>query len=249
MESVATKVVIITGGTKGIGASTARALVKHGAYVVLNYGRDRDQADKFVAELGGSDYAFAVQADAGSVEGVEKVVQETVQKHGRIDALILNAGIMPMRTVAETTESDFDKIFALNVKGPYFLVQKALPYMKPGSKVVFVSTSVIHASSLSPPYSLYASTKGAIEQMTHCFAKDLGSQGINVNAVGPGPTHTELFLRGKSPETIRSIGGLSPFGKIGEPAELADVFAFLVSDASRWISGQVILVNGGFSFQ
>jgi 3-oxoacyl-[acyl-carrier protein] reductase len=222
--------------------------MSQGASVVLNYGRDRDQANQFVIELGGSDRVFAVQADAGSVAGVEKLVQETVQRHGRIDAVILNAGIMPMRAVEDTTELDFDKIFALNVKGPYFLVQKALPYMKPGSRVIFVSTSVIHASSLAPPYTLYSSTKGAIEHMTHAFAKDLGRKGINVNAVGPGPTRTELFLEGKSEEVVKSIERLSPFDRIGEPRDLADVFAFLVSDASRWISGQVILVNGGFAF-
>ena len=222
--------------------------MKAGARVALNYSRDSSQAKRFVSELGPS-HAIAIQADAGSIVGAEKMVQEAVQEYGRIDVLILNAGIMPMKTVETTSEEDFDKIFALNVKGPYFLVQKALPHMKAGSRVIFVSTSVIHASQLSPPYTLYASTKGAIEQMTHAFAKDLGTKGITVNAVAPGPTGTELFMRGKSPELIKSIEGFSPFGKLGEPAELADVFVFLASEASRWISGQVILVNGAFSFQ
>jgi 3-oxoacyl-[acyl-carrier protein] reductase len=216
--------------------------------VAVNYGRDSAQADKFVSELG-PENAFAIQADAGSVAGAEKMVKETVNKYGRIDVLILNAGVMPMKTVETTTEEDFDKIFALNVKGPYFLVQKALAHMAPGSRVIFVSTSVIHASHVSPPYTLYATTKGAIEQMTHTFAKDLGAKGITVNAIAPGPTGTELFLKGKSQELIKSIAGFSPFGKLGEPAELADVFVFLASNASRWISGQVILVNGAFAFQ
>lgn len=214
----------------------------------MNYGRDAAQAEKFASELG-ADHAFTVQADAGSIAGVDKMVQETVKRFGRIDVLILNAGVLPMKTVENTTEEDFDKTFALNVKGPYFLVQKALPYMKQGSRVIFVSSSVIHASHLSPPYSLYGSTKGAIEHMTHAFAKDLASKGITVNAVAPGPTGTELFLRGKSQELIQSISAFSPFHKLGEPDELADVFVFLASEASRWISGQVILVNGGFAFQ
>jgi 3-oxoacyl-[acyl-carrier protein] reductase len=213
----------------------------------LNHSSDVTQAEKFVAELG-ADHAFAVQADAGSIAGAEKMVQETVQKYGRIDVLILNAGVMPMKTVEATTEEDFDRTFALNVKGPYFLVQKALPHMAPGSRVIFVSTSVIHASQVSPPYTLYAATKGSIEQMTHTFAKDLGSKGITVNAVAPGPTSTELFLKGKSPELIKAISGFSPFDKLGEPAEIADVFVFLASEASRWISGQVIPVNGAFAF-
>lgn len=176
-------------------------------------------------------------------------MKETVGKYGRIDVLILNAGVLPMKTVEATTEEDFDKAFALNVKGPYFLVQKALPYMGTGSRIIFVSTSVIHASHLSPPYSLYASTKGAIEEMTHSFAKDLASKGITVNAVAPGPTATELFLKGKSEQMIQSVANFSPFGKLGEPAEIADVMVFLASQASRWISGQVILINGAFAFQ
>lgn len=237
----------ITGGTKGIGASTATAAVRAGAKVALNYGRDTAQAEKFVSELG-SEHAFAVQADAGSISGAETMVKETVQKFGRIDVLILNAGVMPMKTVETTSEEDFDNIFALNVKGPYFLVQKALPYMKSGSRIIFVSTSVIHASQVSPPYTLYASTKGAIEQMTHTFAKDLASKGIAVNAVAPGPTGTELFLKGKSEQLIKTISGFSPFGKLGDPDEIADVFIFLASSASRWVSGQVIPVNGGFAF-
>ncbi|EMC99035.1 hypothetical protein BAUCODRAFT_146021 [Baudoinia panamericana UAMH 10762] len=248
MSSLADKVVLITGGSKGIGAATATAFVNAGARVAVNYGRDTTQAEKFVNELGPK-HAFAVQADAGSIAGAEKMVKETVEKYGTIDVLILNAGVLPMKTVETTSEQDFDSTFALNVKGPYFLVQKALPHLKPGSRIIFVSTSVMHASTLSPPYTLYASTKGAIEQMTHAMAKDLASKGINVNAVAPGPTATELLLKGKSEQMINTIAGFSPFHKLGEPAELADVFVFLASEGSRWISGQVILVNGAFSFQ
>lgn len=215
--------------------------------MALNYGSDQKQAEKVVQQLG-PEVAFAVQADAGSVAGAETMVQKTVERYGRIDVLILNAGILPMKTVETTSEKDFDMTFALNVKGPYFLVQKALKHMQAGSRIIFVSTSVMHASQLSPPYTLYASTKGAIEQMTHAIAKDLGPRGITVNAVAPGPTGTELFLKGKSDELISSIAKFSPFGKIGEPEEIADVFVFLASNASRWVSGQVIMVNGAFAF-
>jgi 3-oxoacyl-[acyl-carrier protein] reductase len=156
---------------------------------------------------------------------------------------------MPMKTVETTTEEDFQKTFDLNVKGPFFLVQKALPHIPSGGRIIFVSTSVIHASTLSPPYTLYAGTKGAIEHMTHAMSKDLASKGITVNAVAPGPVGTELFFKGKSKELISTIANNSPFRRIGEPDELADVYVFLASDASRWVSGQVICVNGAFSFQ
>lgn len=223
--------------------------MKLGARVVLNYSGDKASADATVEALGGSAHAIAVQANAGTLEGIDTMIAATVSAFGKIDVLICNAATMPMKTVETTTEADFDSIFALNVKGPYFLVQKALPHMTAGGRVIFVSTSVIHASQLSPPYTLYGATKGAIEQMTHSFAKTLGARGITVNAVAPGPTGTELFLKGKSPELIDSIAKFSPFGRIGEPDEVADVFIFLASEASRWVSGQVILVNGGFSFQ
>ena len=240
-------VLLITGGTKGIGASIAAAAVREGAKVAVNYGADSASAEKLVSQLG-QDKAFAVQADAGTVAGAEKMVQETVNKYGTIDTLILNAGIMAMKTVANTTEADFDKSFNLNVKGPWFTVQKALPYLKSGSRVILVSTSVIHSSTLQPPYALYGSTKGAIEHMTHAFAKDLGTKGINVNCVAPGPTGTELFYNGKTEQQIQMISNFSPFGRLGEPKDVAEVFIFLASAAGNWVSGQVIPVNGAFSW-
>ena len=214
----------------------------------MNYGSDKKSADSLISELG-SDKAIAIQADAGSLSGVEKMVKETVDKFGGIDVLFLNAGTMPMKTVESTSEVDFDKIFALNVKGPWFLVQKALPHMKQGSKVIFVSTSVVHASHLSAPYSLYATTKGAVESMTHSFAKDLGEKGINVNCIAPGPVGTDLFYHGKTKEMIQFCENFSPYKRLGKPEDIADVFMFLASDASAWVSGQVIMVNGGFAFQ
>ena len=193
------KVAIITGGSKGIGASTATALVKLGAKVVINYGHDSAAAESLVSRLGGADHAIAVQADAGSITGVETLVKCAVDKFGKIDILIPNAGILPMKTVEATTEADFDRAFNLNVKGPYFLVQKALPYMARGSRIVLLSTTQCHASTVTPPYTLYCATKGAIEQMVRTMSKDLqASKGISVNAVAPGPTGTDLFMEGKS---------------------------------------------------
>lgn len=123
------KVAVVTGGSKGIGAATATALVTLGAKVVINYGRDSATAEKLVKTLG-EDKAYAVQADAGTVSGIEQLVQATVEKYGKIDILIPNAGILALKDIESTTEADFDRSFALNVKGPYFLVQKALPHIR-----------------------------------------------------------------------------------------------------------------------
>lgn len=243
---LAGKVALITGSSKGIGACTAIALSKLGAKVVINYSSDSSAADKLVAQIG-AENAYAVKADAGSVSGVESLVQSTVEKYGKIDILIPNAGILPMRDVENTTEADFDRAFNVNVKGPFFLVQKAIPHMAPGSRVVLISTTQNHASTVTGPYTLYCATKGAIEQLTRLLSKDLlaKKKGISVNAVAPGPTGTELFYEGKSEQLLKMIAGLNPNARIGTPEEVADAIVFLCGDGARWMSGQTIRVNGG----
>jgi 3-oxoacyl-[acyl-carrier protein] reductase len=216
-----------------------------GASVVINYGRDEQAAIAAVDILGGYSKAHAVQADAGSVTGVEKIVKDTVDKFGRLDIVVANAGVLPMSGVASTTESDFDQTFALNVKGPYFLVQKAIPHMSSGSSIVLVSSSQCHASTVTGPYTLYCATKGAIEQMVRTMSKDLSPKGINVNAVAPGPTGTDLFFKGKTQEMIDRLASMNPKNRIGTPEEIANAVVFLALPASIWVSGQVMLVNGG----
>lgn len=184
-----------------------------------------------------------MQADAGSVAGVEDLVSKTVGKWGKIDILVPNAGVLPMKDLQSTTEADFDKCLSLNVKGPYFLAQKALPYMAAGSRIVMLSTTLCAASTVTPNYMLYLTSKGAIEQMTRVMAKELGPKQIAVNAVAPGPTATELFMKGKPENVIKTIAGFSPQNRLGQPDEIAEAISYL--STTSWISGQVIRVNGG----
>lgn len=237
------KVVLITGGTKGIGRAIALHLASAGAKLVLNYHTDAAAADLLVSEIGPS-HAISVRADAASLPDLDRLVAAAVSRFGRIDILIPNAGTMPMRTVENTTEEDFDRAFDLNVKGPYFLVQKALPYMHRGGRIVLVSSGLARASGVPPAYLLYNATKGSIEQMTRVLAKGLGGRGIVVNAVAPGPTATELFMEGKSEGLVDAIRGWSPFGRIGEPGEVARVVGFLAGGDSGWLAGQIVGVNG-----
>ncbi|KAL8783315.1 MAG: hypothetical protein Q9195_009423 [Heterodermia aff. obscurata] len=244
--ALAGKVALITGASKGIGKATAVRLAKDGAAVVINYSSDKLAADEAV-KLIGKDKAAAIQADASKVADIELLVQQTVKIFGKIDILIPCAGMLPMSPLEATTEELFDKIFALNVKGPYFLAQKASPHMPEGSHIVLISTTLTAASTVMPPYLPYLATKGAIEQMVRVMSKDLGRKGICVNAVSPGPTGTELFLKNQNEQTLKMLSSMNPRGRIGEPQEIADSIAFLCSSDSRWVMGQNLRVNGGMA--
>jgi 3-oxoacyl-[acyl-carrier protein] reductase len=174
------KTALITGASKGIGASTALLLSSLGAKVVINYSSSPDAANTLVRTIGSS-HALAIRANASSLPDLDRLIAETTAwSGGKIDILIPNAAVSDMRDVAQTSEEDFDRTYALNVKGPYFLVQKALPHMSAGGRVVLLSTSLCASSTITPNYLLYASSKGAVEQMTRILAKDLGARGINV---------------------------------------------------------------------
>lgn len=170
-----------------------------------------------------------------------------MKRFGKIDILIPCAGLLPMKDLEHTTEDDFDKVMALNVKGPYFLAQKAAPHMPQGSHIVLLSTNQCTASTVTPAYLLYNTTKGAIEQMTRVMAKDLAAKGICVNAVAPGPTATDLFLKGKTEQMVKTIASLSPMNRIGKPEEIAEAIVWLSSGKSNWISGQILKANGAMA--
>ncbi|KAK2039453.1 short chain dehydrogenase [Colletotrichum somersetense] len=242
--SLQDKVVLVTGGSKGIGRAIAVGAAAQGAKVVINYSSDSSAADEVVKTIG-SDRAIAVRADNSKTSELQRLVDATVDCFGRIDILVPNAAIMHMRTVENTSEEDFDAMFNTNVKGPYFLVQKSLPHMPEGGRIIFLSSTVLATSNMPPPYLLYASTKGSIEQMAKFMAKDLASKGINVNAIAPGPIGTELFYKGKTDEMIQRAHASSPFNRMGTPEEVASVVLFLSGKESSWITGQTIRVNGG----
>ncbi|KAF4990771.1 hypothetical protein FDECE_14246 [Fusarium decemcellulare] len=242
--SLTGKVVLVTGGSKGIGKAVVERVAAEGANVVINYASDSAAANEVVEKIG-SDKALAVQADVSSVSEIEKLIKAAVDRFGRIDVLMPNAAAAPMNDLESTTEEMFDRSYNMNVKGPYFLVQKAVPHMPRDGRVILVSSGVLHQSQVAPRYLLYASTKGSIEQMTRILAKDLGANhGITVNAIAPGPTATELFFKGKTQELVDSIAAFSPLNRLGRPEEIAGLAAFLAGPSSSWVSGQVIGANG-----
>ncbi|KAL4957578.1 hypothetical protein BDW69DRAFT_200640 [Aspergillus filifer] len=244
--SLSEKVVLITGATKGIGKATTLRVASEGASVVINYNSDSASADSLVKEIG-EDRALAVQADVSKLPDLDRLVDAAVAKFGQIDVLIPNAGILPMRDLEHTSEADFDFTYNLMVKGPYFLVQKAAKHIPSGGRVILVSTGVTVLSNIAPAYLLYASAKAAVEQIARVMAKDLARNGILVNCIAPGPTTTGLFLEGKSDQMLKMVAGFSPFGRIGEPEEIANAVSFLCGKDSSWVSGQVLRVNGAMA--
>lgn len=243
--SLANKVALVTGASRGIGQSIAETLATSGVAVVINYARNHEQAEELVARIqqrGGQ--ALAVQADVSRVADLQTLFQATHDRFGRLDILINNAGVMTTKPLAQVTEQDFDREYAINVKGTYFACQLAAQYLQPGGRIINFSSSVL--GQMTPTYSLYAGTKGAVEQITRQLAKELSAKGITINAVAPGPVNTDLFTAGKSPAQIDAITRNIAFGRLGEPDDIARVALMLVSDDAGWITGQVLRANGGF---
>lgn len=238
------KVALITGASRGIGRAIAERLSRDGAAVVVNYARNADAAGNVVAEIeaaGGQ--AFAVQADVGRVSEVVRLFDETIAHFGKLDILVNNAGIMCNKPISAVTEEEFDRVFAVNVKGTFFACQQAATRLAEGGRIInFSSTTTV---MMLPTYGAYVASKGAVEQLSRSLAKELGPRGITVNVVSPGPTDTELFNAGKTEEQRQRLAQASAFGRVGQPPEIAEVVAFLASDAANWVTGQNIRVNGG----
>jgi len=240
------KVAIVTGASRGIGRAIAVKLAQSGAKVVLNFVTSATAAQETLDEIqtfGGDAQLF--KADVGSVHEIEELFSSALENFGKIDILVNNAGAVIYESLSGVSEEAFDKIFATNVKGTYFCCQAAAQHMSAGGSIVNLSSSV--TSLMLPTYSVYAASKGAVDQITRHLSKELGPKQIRVNAVAPGPTDTELFRLGKSSEQITKLSQMSALGGLGQTSDIANAICFLAGDQSRWITGQIIKVNGGFA--
>jgi 3-oxoacyl-[acyl-carrier protein] reductase len=245
MSNLSGKTALVTGASRGIGRATAIALAKEGAQVLVHYGNSPKEAQEVVAEirkLGAR--ADAVQADLASPEGAHVLAKQVrAIVGGRLDILVANAGVAKSVPLEETTVEDFDKLFAVNVRAPFFLVQQLLPILGEGSSIILVSSLVARAAVGT--LAAYAGTKGAISTLVKQFAAAFGARGIRVNAVAPGVVNTDMSSFARSDTGRGATLGMQALQRVADPDDIAPVVTFLASDASRWITGDILAVDGG----
>ncbi len=252
MGSLQNKTALVTGASRGIGRAAASALAEAGAHVLVHYGRSVQEAESLVASIrakGGR--ADAINVDLGTPDGAALLAREVRSIVGeRLDVLVSNAGVSKAATIKDHTVEDFDKLFATNVRSPFFLVQQLLPVLGEGSNIIVISSigarAVVGKPGLDNPSILaYASTKGALETLVKNWAAILGPRGIRVNAVAPGVIDTDMSNFTKTEAGREAALAMQALKRIGKPEDVADVVAFLASDAARWITGASIPVDGG----
>jgi len=247
MSKLKDKVAIVTGASKGIGASIARHLADEGAAVVVNYASSKESADRVVEEIirrGGK--AIAVQANVAKEAEIERLFAEAKKAFGRLDVLVNNAGIYEFSPIEGVTEQHFHKQFDVNVLGPLLAAREAVKHFGPaGGSIINISSS---ATTLTPPNtSVYTATKAAVDAVTRSLAKELGPRNIRVNAINPGMVDTEgLRAAGFAESDFRKqLEAQTPLGRIGQTHDIAPAAVFLASDDAAWITGETLLIAGG----
>jgi len=215
--------------------------------VVLNYSGDEATAQKTAEEVrkAGSGKVAAIKANVSSAADVTKLFDEAIKDFGQVDFLINNAGVALHKPFLETTDEDFDRVFNINTKGTFFCCREAAKRFKDGSKIINLSTSLVGMNL--PAFSVYSASKAAVEQMSRTLSKELGSRGITVNVVSPGPTDTELFREGLTEGQIKHISGMASLGRLGHPDDIANMVCLLLTPDAGWLDGQIVRLNGGFS--
>lgn len=234
------KAALVTGGSRGIGAAIVRRLAADGAVVTFTYVSSESAAADVVNEVkatGG--HAIAVQSDQADLARIP----ELFERVGPLDIFVCNAAEVVVKPIDAVTEDDYDQLFATNVKGPYFAIQQAGRVLPDGGRIIALST--LNTVVPGPGISLYAASKAALEQFVKVAAREYGARGITVNTVSPGATDTDMFRDSNPPEAKAALVGITALGRVGEPADVADVVAFLAGPDSRWLTGQNLRATGG----
>jgi 3-oxoacyl-[acyl-carrier protein] reductase len=238
------RVAIVTGASRGIGAAIAQRLARDGCAVVINYAGKVEPAEALAAEINRSGgKALTAQADVSSPAAVGRMFDAAEAGFGGVDVLVNNAGIMRPVPLAETDDALVDSHIAVNLKGVINTLREAARRLRHGGRIINLSSSVV--GLYQPGYAVYAATKAGVEAMTHILSKELRGRNITVNGVAPGPTATSLFLDGKPQEVIDEAARRAPLERLGKPEDIANAVAFLAGADGAWINGQVLRANGG----
>lgn len=246
MSKLTGKVAVVTGASKGIGAAVARALGAEGASVVVNYASSKDGADKVVEAIrAGGGKAIAVKADVSKTADASALIDDTIKAFGRLDVLVNNSGVYEFAPIEGVTEESFHRMFNINVLGLLLVTQAAAKHLPEGGSIINIGSAV---SRITPPNSsVYTATKGAVDAITGVLSRELGPRKIRVNALNPGMVETEgahaAGFIGSDFE--KRVAAQAPFGRSGQPEEIADIAVFLASKESRWLTGETLLASGG----
>jgi 3-oxoacyl-[acyl-carrier protein] reductase len=240
------KTAIVTGGSRGIGRSIARRLARDGFSVVVNYTGCAKVADDVAHEIraaGGN--ARALAADISEPIEVAELFRQAAAAFGPIQVVVNNAGIMPLSPIAKGDVETFDKVIAVNLRGAFLVLAQAAEQVVEGGRIIVLSSSVLAKSF--PSYGAYVASKAGVEGLLHVLANELRGRNITVNAVAPGPTGTELFLKGKTDAQVAELVKLAPLERLGSPEDISAAVSFLAGPDGAWVNSQVLRVNGGFA--
>jgi 3-oxoacyl-[acyl-carrier protein] reductase len=240
------KTAIVVGASGGIGRASALRLARDGFAVVAHYSGSAAKVDEAVSAIkaeGGK--AIGVRADVAAERDVDALFNSAQETFGRIDVVVHAAGIMPMSKIADGDLATFDKVIATNLRGTYIALSHAARRVRDAGRIVAFSSSVVAKSF--PNYGAYIASKCGVEGLVHVLANELRGRNVTVNAIAPGPTGTDLFLKGKSAALIEEFARMTPLERIGRPEDIAGVVSFLAGPDGAWINSQIIRANGGFA--
>ncbi len=244
MAGTSSKVAIVTGASRGIGAAVAERLASDGFAVVVNYSGNAAPAEELVHRIEGKGgRALAAKADVSDAPAVGAMFDAAEAAFGGVDVLVNNAGIMTLSTIADSDDALFDRQIAVNLRGTFNTLREAGKRLRSGGRIINFSTSVVGLKLET--YGVYAATKAAVETLTAIMSKEMRGRTITVNAVAPGPTATDLFLHGKSETLVAHMARMNPLERLGTPEDIAAAVSFLAGPDGAWINGQVLRANGG----
>jgi NAD(P)-dependent dehydrogenase (short-subunit alcohol dehydrogenase family) len=240
------KVAIVTGGSANLGKLFSEALAGDGANVVVHYNSPsrEEEADKVVAELEGRGVeAIAYQGNLTDNSEISRLVDATIERFGKWDILVNTAGLIVRKPLAETTEDEYDRSFAINAKIPFYLMAEAFTKMADNGRIINMVTTQVAVTAAT--YSAYAGSKAPVEHFSKAFAKEIGPRGVTVNCIAPGPQKTSFFFNAENEKTIAWLSEMTISGDLGDPEDVVPVVQFLAAPQSRWVTAQTIYVNGG----